>query len=228
MNDGVPGHETQPPAIYEIRVRGHLGRHWADRLGGLDISQEDDGDTLLKGPIADQAALHGSLRKLRDLGVAIISIQMKEDDMDSSMQGRVGATRASEGAATAESPSRKMVLSTLWIFALLNYIYADIFNAFFNPPAPGSVTMTDGTLLVLAALMETSIAMVLLSRILKRAWNRWLNVIVGVVQTAFVTWSLLGEPPRPYYVFFVCIETATLLFITAYAATWRRGRAPKA
>ena len=115
-----------------------------------------------------------------------------------------------------------MVLSTLWIFALINYIYADIFTAFFNPPAPGSVTMSGGTLVVLAVLMETGIAMVLLSRILTRAWNRWLNVAVGIIQTAFVTWSLFGEPPRPYYLFFVCIEVLSSLFITAYAWTWRK------
>ncbi len=119
---------------------------------------------------------------------------------------------------------RKMVLSVAWVFALINYIYADIFTAFFNPPLPGSVTMSDGTLLVLAALMETGIAMVLLSRILPRGWNRWLSVIVGVIQIAFVTWSLLGEPPRPYYVFFVCIEVATFLFITGYALTWKEDR----
>jgi len=132
---------------------------------------------------------------------------------------------AIEGAKTILSRDRKVVLSTLWIFALINYIYADIFTAFFNAPASGSVTMSDGTLLVLAVLMETGIAMVLLSRILKHGWNRWLNIIVGVIQTAFVTWSLLGEPPRPYYLFFVCIEIATLLFIAGYAATWKKEQA---
>jgi hypothetical protein len=81
---------------------------------------------------------------------------------------------------------------------------------------------------VLAVLMETGIAMVLLSRILPRAWNRWLNVIVGIIQTAFVTWSLFGEPPRPYYVFFVAIEIASFLFITVYAWTWKRTRALEA
>lgn len=132
------------------------------------------------------------------------------------------------GFGAAPWRDRKMVLSTLWIFALINYIYADIFTAFFNPPVPGSLTVTAGTVLVYAVLMETGIVMVLLSRILPHGWNRWLNVIVGVIQTAFVTWSLFGEPPQPYYVLFVCIEVATLLFIAIYALTWKKERAPVA
>jgi hypothetical protein len=148
--------------------------------------------------------------------------------MASNVQGGSAVAAVREGVGTVLTRDRKMVLSTLWVFALINYIYADIFTAFFNPPAPGSATMSGGTLVVLAALMETGIAMVLLSRILPRAWNRWLNVAVGIVQTAFVTWSLFGEPPRPYYVFFVAIEIATSLFITAYAWTWRKEQAQKA
>jgi hypothetical protein len=59
--------------VYQIRLEGHLGPQWADWFGGLSITLEDNGDTLLTGPVLDQAALHGLLRKVRDLGIPLIS-----------------------------------------------------------------------------------------------------------------------------------------------------------
>ena len=61
------------PMVYQIRVEGHLGPRWSDWFGGMTILLEDDGDTLLTGPVEDQAALHGLLRKVRDLGLPLIS-----------------------------------------------------------------------------------------------------------------------------------------------------------
>jgi hypothetical protein len=60
--------------VYQIRLRGHLGHLWSDWFDGLAITWEDNGDTLLTGRVADQAALHGLLRKIRDLGVTLVSI----------------------------------------------------------------------------------------------------------------------------------------------------------
>ena len=60
--------------IYQIRVKGHLGDCWADWFEGLTISQEEGGITVLTGPIADQAALHGLLAKLRNLCLPLISV----------------------------------------------------------------------------------------------------------------------------------------------------------
>ena len=62
------------PEIYEIRVRGHLDARWANRFEGLTITLEKDGDTLLTGPVIDQAALHGLLKKVRDLGLPLVSV----------------------------------------------------------------------------------------------------------------------------------------------------------
>ena len=59
------------PGLYEIRIKGHLDDRWADWFEGLTITREDNGETLLTGPVVDQAALHGLLRKVRDLGNAI-------------------------------------------------------------------------------------------------------------------------------------------------------------
>lgn len=58
--------------IYQIRIKGHLGRQWREWFEGLTITLEEDGHTLLTGPVVDQAALHGLLKKVRDLGMPLI------------------------------------------------------------------------------------------------------------------------------------------------------------
>jgi hypothetical protein len=60
--------------LYEIRLKGHLNDRWADRFEGLTITLEDNGDTLLTGPVVDQAALHGLLKKVRDFGMPLVSV----------------------------------------------------------------------------------------------------------------------------------------------------------
>lgn len=62
------------PGLYEIRLKGHLDDKWADWFEGLTITREDNGDTLLTGPVVDQAALHGLLRKVRDLSLPLVSV----------------------------------------------------------------------------------------------------------------------------------------------------------
>ena len=69
----VMANQLDQPMVYQIRVEGHLGPQWTEWLGGLTITLEDNGDTLLTGPVADQAALHGLLKKVRDLGMPLIS-----------------------------------------------------------------------------------------------------------------------------------------------------------
>ena len=66
--------DPRQPTIYQIRIQGHLGSEWTDWFGGLSITLSDNGDTLLTGPVLDQAALHGLLRKVRDLGMPLISV----------------------------------------------------------------------------------------------------------------------------------------------------------
>lgn len=65
---------------YEIRLKGHLDARWANRFEGLTITLEEDGDTLLTGPVIDQAALHGLLKRVRDLGMPLLSINFVSPD----------------------------------------------------------------------------------------------------------------------------------------------------
>ena len=62
------------PGLYEIRIKGHLDNRWTDWFGGLTITLEDNGDTLLTGPVIDQAALYGLLKKVRDLGMPLLAV----------------------------------------------------------------------------------------------------------------------------------------------------------
>jgi hypothetical protein len=64
-------------ATYEIRVKGHLNTRWADWFDGLTLTQERDGTTVLTGSVVDQAALHGLLGKVRDLGLPLIAVRRR-------------------------------------------------------------------------------------------------------------------------------------------------------
>jgi hypothetical protein len=93
-NEANPQREPGEPLVYQVRVRGHLRREWTDWFGGLTVTPEDDGNTLLTGAVIDQAALHGLLKKVRDLGMTLVSVNS------------VGSGRA-EGADTDEINSHR-------------------------------------------------------------------------------------------------------------------------
>ena len=77
--------DDDKPGLYEIRIKGRLTDRWAAWFEGLTITGEENGDTLLTGPVADQAALHGLLRKVRDLGMPLLSvIRVKPGQADAS------------------------------------------------------------------------------------------------------------------------------------------------
>ena len=70
------GNEPSRPMIYEIRIKGHLGQQWRDWFMGLNILLEADGNTVLAGAVVDQSALHGILKKVRDLGMPLVSVNL--------------------------------------------------------------------------------------------------------------------------------------------------------
>jgi hypothetical protein len=69
-----PGTDATQPMVYQIRLKGHLGPQWKEWFGGVTITLEENDDTLLSGQVVDQAALHGLLKKVRDLGTPLISV----------------------------------------------------------------------------------------------------------------------------------------------------------
>ena len=89
--------DPRQPILYQIRIQGHLGSEWADWFGGLSVTLQDNGDTLLSGPVVDQAALHGLLRKVRDLGMPLISVNRLQ----------LGQTEESASNAMQSSASRQ-------------------------------------------------------------------------------------------------------------------------
>jgi hypothetical protein len=76
----LPAGRHQGSGRYEIRVKGHLGTRWAAWFDGLTITHSSDGTTVIHGPVADQAALHGLLQKIRDLGLPLISVNHVDPD----------------------------------------------------------------------------------------------------------------------------------------------------
>ena len=148
-----------------MRIAGHLPTQWADRFEGLTITLEDDGNTLLTGPVTDQAALHGLLKKVRDLGMILVSVKRVQFNENHQTVRSKKGEKMNTNIKTTETKNRKVILSTLWIFATLNYIYADVFTLFFNSTAQKETfAMPQGAAFVFAILMETAIAMVFLSQ----------------------------------------------------------------
>ncbi|MCK6581527.1 MAG: DUF6326 family protein [Anaerolineales bacterium] len=202
---------------YEIRLQGHLDAHWGDRFEGLTITLEEDGNTLLSGPVADQSALHGLLKKVRDLGMPLVSInQVRSKQGDTKMK-------------SIKKFDTKVLLSTLWIAVMVNMLKADILSLFI-PGAAEEVAKTAASsgasipqlMLVGAVMGQIGIAMIVLSRVLKYGINRWVNIVAGLVTIAYI-WG--GMASYPHYIFIASVETLCLLLIIGFAWTWRNAEA---
>jgi hypothetical protein len=84
-NENNPIIDPKQPVVYQIRIKGHLDHQWTDWFEGLTISLEENGETLLTGLVVDQAALYGLLKKVRDLGMPLLSVDsIKPDQGDAS------------------------------------------------------------------------------------------------------------------------------------------------
>ncbi len=126
----------------------------------------------------------------------------------------------------------KVKLSTLWIFAILNYLYCDVVGLIdpelLKQYLTGNVSgidITPGFLMGASILMEIPIAMVLLSRVLKHRINRWANIIAGTIMTAVQIATLTFGSTTNYYYFFSIIEIASTALIVWYAWKWPRLKA---
>lgn len=74
------------PLVYKIRIKGRLGRQWSEWFEGMTITSLDNGETVITGPVADQAALHGLLRKVRDLGLPLVSVNRIHPDQTDTLE----------------------------------------------------------------------------------------------------------------------------------------------
>jgi len=198
----------------EIRVVGSLPAQWMDWFDGLVINTEN-GETLLRGPVADQAALFGLLKKIRDLGLPLVSVRQipsQEKKMNTNV-------------TPAKKLDTKVLLSTLWVVVMINMLKADILSLNI-PGAAEEVAKTSVStgasipqLMLIGAVMgNLAIAMIILSRVLKYGINRWVNIVVGIVTIAYI-WG--GMSSYPHYIFIATIETICLLLIIWFAWKWR-------
>ena len=122
-----------------------------------------------------------------------------------------------ESLGEDRSMDRKTLLSTLWVFATLNYVYADVVNLF---DKAGTLHLSQVFLLGASVLVEIPIAMTLLSRILSDRASRWTCILAGAVMTVIQIATLFIGTPTYYYVFFSIIEIATTAMIVWLAWTW--------
>ena len=233
--------------VYQIRIKGHLGRQWTDWFEGLTITLEDNGDTLLTGPVVDQAALHGLLKKVRDLGMPLVSVSPVEPgqaDTTSDVKTRRKEAMITTHIRTVQNKFNethqsfkkekemntnksttgidpKVKLSLLWIFVVLNMAYADILSLM-DPTSVirgimAGAPLPAGGLMAGAIVMETSFAMVILSWLLNYKVNRWVSIIIGV----FMIVQIVIGGHGLYYVFFTIVEVACILLIIWLAWKWK-------
>ena len=141
-NELEPKTDPSQPVVYQIRIKGHLDPQWTDWFEGLTITLEEDGDTLLTGPVVDQAALHGLLKKVRDLGMPLVSVspvepgQADASDVNHNAQVQFNETHPYRSKKEKKiehkqidyrnrSKSKTFVVMDICI---LNMVYADILS----------------------------------------------------------------------------------------------------
>jgi len=121
---------------------------------------------------------------------------------------------------TTELIDRKVLLSSLWLFAMLTYTYGDVVTLM-DPVKHGSIQLTEGFLLGGSIYMMIPITMVLLSRILKYRASRLASIIAGTIMTITLILTLFVAVPTTYYAFFTAIEIACTALIVWFAWKWR-------
>ncbi len=174
----------------------------------MTITLEDIGDTLITGYVIDQSAWHGMLKKVRDLGLPLVAVNQVQFQESRNNLIRNGE-KMNGSEITKGKMDTKVLLSTLWIVVMINMLMADILSLNI-PGALDELTRTAGRtpipLLMLggAIMMEVSIVMIILSRILNYGVNRWANIITSIITIAFV---LGGAAAYPHYIFIATVES---------------------
>ena len=219
--------------FYEIRIAGHLDAHWADWFDGMSITLEEDGTTLLSGPVPDQPALYGLLRKVRDLGLPLVSVNQITVTLSQQILNKKRSnTKMNTNNITTEMEdikvSLKLKLAALWASFMFFYIYVDYFHLYM----PGSIedilagkvfTFDISYVFLLIAMIGVAIPalMIFLSVALPAKVNRWTNIIVATVYIPYMLFNLAGEAWVHMY-FAAAVEVVLLLLIIRYAWKWHK------
>jgi hypothetical protein len=217
-NELEPKPTSSQPVIYQIRIKGHLGSQWADWFEGLTITLEKDGSTLLTGPLVDQSALHGLLKKVRDLGTPLVSVSQVQFNETHPYRSKKEKEMNTIKSTTGIDPRVKLAL--LWIFVVLLMVYADIVSLL-DPTSPirevmAGAPLPAGGLMAGAILMITSISMVVLSWVLSYKVNRWVTIIIGAYMIVHIVMGGHGL----YYVLFETVEVACILLTIWFTWKW--------
>ncbi len=217
--------------FYKIRIAGHLDAHWTDWFDGMSITLEEDGTTLLSGPVPDQPALYGLLRKVRDLGPPLVSVnQITVTLSQQILDKKRSNTKMNTNNMTTEMEdikvSLKLKLAALWASFMFLYIYVDYFHLYM----PGSIedilagkvfTFDISYVFLMVAMFFVAIPvlMIFLSVALPAKVNRWTNIIVATVYIPYMLFNLAGEAWVHMY-FAAAVEVVLLLLIIRYAWKW--------
>lgn len=208
--------------LYEIRIEGQLDDRWQDWFDGWTVTRQADGTTLLSGPVSDQPALYGILRRVRDLGLPLISVTQLND---TSHQQILNTQRIEPMNANLKF-DKKALLSMAWIVVMFCLLKADILSLFI-PGIAGELAQTSAItgasipqLMLFGAVMGTvGIAMIFFSRILEHGVNRWVNLIVSPL---YILYIVGGGTLYPHYIFLAAVEVFCLLLIFWNALKWER------
>ena len=212
-----------PPTIYGIRIAGHLSSQWMDWFEGLTITLEEDGNILLTGPVADQAALHGLLKKIRDLGMTLVSVNRVPPLEPTNQSYKEKKMNTSNKLIQVQD--KKVTLSTLWVFVMFCIAYADIIG-FIEPGTLENIIngnvgfeLTPAIILIFSLFQAIPIVMILVSRWFRRDVNRWLNIVASVLTLLYVLGG--GNWESVSYPVFAALEVVAMLGIIWLAWTWR-------
>jgi len=228
-------------SLYEIRIEGQLGDRWQDWFNGLTVTRQTDGTTLLSGPVPDQPALYGILRRVRDLGLPLVSVTLFKEVSRQQISNtqRIEPMNANlkldkkvpQKALEDIKLNVKLKLAALWVSFIFLYIYVDYFALYM----PGKIEnilkgkvfvfdITQGFIMVALGLSTIPMLMIFLSMALPAKVNRWTNIMVAVVHIPYMLFNLTGEAWMHMY-FAAAVEVALLLLIIGYAWKWPKQEA---
>ncbi|WP_345318375.1 DUF6326 family protein [Candidatus Villigracilis proximus] len=217
--------------FYEIRLAGHLDAHWADWFDGMSITLEEDGNTLLSGPVPDQPALYGILRRVRDLGLPLVSVNQITVTLSQQILNKKRSnTKMNTNNMTTEMEdikvSLKLKLAAMWTSFMFLYTYVDHFHLYMpgkiEDILAGKVFTFDISyvfLMVAMFFVAIPVLMIFLSVALPAKVNRWTNIIVAAVYIPYMLFNLVGEAWLHMY-FAAVIEVILLCLIIRYAWKW--------